>query len=190
MSNFGRNFEYRVPPVSHDRQGRYFLDSATPVAIGAPCKVDVNADLNDLDLVSVKLATGEQAKPLPGQGGILHFEYGPAAYAGDDTNLVTYSDKGDVPAGAAVQVVKGNYVKVVLRNTEDFTFLTARDYEGATFVAGLGATPTVKVGDMLTPGDGNGTTGYWKETSTAANAWLVVTKVDADLGEVEAYVNF
>jgi hypothetical protein len=57
-------------------------------------------------------------------------------------------------------------------------------------VAGLGATPTVAVGDYLTPGTGNGTAGYWAETATEANAWLIVTAVNASTGEVEARVNF
>ena len=148
-------------------------------------------DENDLGLTPVELATGAQAKPLPGKGGILVYEYGPAAYAGDDPFLTTYSDKDTAPAGAAVQVVNGTDVKVVLRNTDDETFLHVRDYEGRTFVAGIGiATPTLAVGDMLTPGTGDDTDGYWAETGTAANAWLVITKVDNDRGEVEARLNF
>lgn len=190
MSSYGRNFEFRTPPIARDRGGRYYLDSATPVAIGAPVKVDVAGDENDLGLLPVQLATGAQAIPASGMGGILVYEYGPWAFAGDDPWLTTYSDKGDAPAGAAVQVVSGKNVKVVLRNTEDFTFLAGRDYDGVTFVAGLGATPTVAVGDLLTPGTGNGTSGYWAETGTASQGWLVVTKVDTERGEVEARLNF
>lgn len=190
MSTYGRNFEFRTPPISRDRGGRYYLDSATPVAIGAPVKVDVSGDANDLDLLPVILATGAQAIPASGMGGVLVYEYGPAAWAGDDPFLTTYSDKDSAPAGAAVQVVSGKNVKVVLRNTEDSTFLAGRDYAGVTFVAGLGATPTVAVGDYLTPGVGDGTSGYWAETGTAANGWLVVTKVDTDRGEIEARLNF
>ena len=33
-------------------------------------------------------------------------------------------------------------------------------------------------------------TGYWVETATAANAWLVITAVDASRGEVEAEMTF
>lgn len=190
MSSYGRNFEFRVPPVSQERGGRYYLAGDDDVAIGAPVKVDVSGDVNDLDLIPVVLATGAQAKPLAGQGGVLVYEYGPAAFAGDDTNLVTYSDKDQAPAGAAVQVVRGFDVKVVLRNTEDSVFLQTRNYAGKTYVAGLGATPTLAVGDMLTPGTGNDTAGYWAETGTAANAWLVITKVDTERGEVEAKLNF
>lgn len=190
MSTYGRNFEFRVAPKSVNRSGRYYLAGTDDVAIGAPVIVDDPATENDLGLIPVVLATGATNKPIPGQGGILVYEYGPAAFAGDDPWLTTYSDKDVAPAGSAVQVVNGDYVKVVLRNTEDQTFLEVRDYDGKTYVAGLGATLTLDVGDMLTPGTGNSTAGYWTETSNAAEAWLVVTKVDNDRGEVEARLNF
>jgi len=191
MSNYGRNFEFRIPPESEDRQGRYYLDSATAVQIGAPVKVDLTVSgINTLGLTPVVLATGSQAKPLPGQGGILVYEYGPAAFAGNDPYLTTYSDKDTAPAGAAVQVVKGPDAKVVLRNTAAQTFLHSTTYGAKVMVAGLGATLTLAVGDMLTPGTGNTTAGFWAETGTAANAWLVVTAVDNVRGEVEAKLNF
>ena len=190
MSSYGRNFEFRTPPVSRDRGGRYYLDETTAVAIGAPVVVDTDGDENDLGLLPVNLATGAQDAPVSGMGGILVYEHAPAAFAGDDPWLTTASDKGNAPAGAAVQVVSGKNVKVVLRNTDDMTFLNTRDYDGVVFVAGLGATPTVAVGDYLTPGDGDGETGYWAETSTLSEAWLVVTKVDTARGEVEARLNF
>ena len=57
-------------------------------------------------------------------------------------------------------------------------------------VAGLGATPTVVVGDYLRPGVGDDTSGYWTETATEADGWLVVTSVDATRQEVEARMTF
>ena len=58
-------------------------------------------------------------------------------------------------------------------------------------VAGVSlATPTVAVGNMLTPGTGDDTDGYWKETSDAAEAWLIVTSVDASTDTVEVVLNF
>lgn len=167
-----------------------YLSGSTDIAIGAPVIVSDPATENDLGLIPVELATGEQAKPAPGQGGILVYEHGPAAFAGDDPFLTTYSDKDTAPAGKAVQVVNGDYVKVVLRNTDDQTFLEVTSYTGKTYVAGLGATLTLAVGDMLTPGTGDTTDGFWAETSTAANAWLIITKVDNTRGEVEARLNF
>lgn len=189
MSNYGKNFAFRVPPMSSHRSGRHYLGGSSDIPIGAPVTVD-GSTLNDLGLSEATLATGATTTPLPGQGGIAVYEYGPAAFAGDDPWLTTYSDKDTVPAGNAVQVVNGDYVKVVLRNTEDETFLNVRDYTGRTMVAGLGATLTLAEGDMLTPGTGNDTAGYWAETSNASEAWLVITKVDNDRGEVEARLVF
>jgi hypothetical protein len=86
-------------------------------------------------------------------------------------------------------MVSGSEVKVVLRNTADRTFLNTRSYAGRVMVAGLGATPTLAVGDYLTPGTGDDDAGYWAE-GTAANGWLVITNVDAARGEVEARLTF
>jgi hypothetical protein len=151
----------------------------------------VTGDTDDLGRLEVALAAADANKPLPGQGGILVYEHAPSAYAGDDVLLTTYSDKGLAPAGKAVQVVSGTTVKIVLRNTEDSTFLHTRDYDGRAMVlpSDLGLTP-VEVGDKLCPGAGDDTDGYWKKTSTEADYWLVVTKVDTNRGELEALLNF
>ena len=186
MSNYGRNFEFRTSPTGAHRGGRYYLADATNLVIGAPVKYDASKEENALGLLPVVKATGDQARPFNGMGGIAVYEHAPAAYAGTDPFLTTYSDIDTVPAGKAVQVVSGTEVKVVFRNTVDRTFLNTRDYEGRIMVAGLGATPTLAVGNYLTPGVGDDTDGYWAETATAANAWLVITKVDPDRGEVEA----
>lgn len=190
MSTYGRNFEFRVPPHGTNRAGRFCVPSTgTRIPIGAPVKADTGAGLNTLSLQTVALATGAQA-PVKGLSGIAVYEYGPAAFAGDDPFLTTYSDKEDVPLAAAIQVVSGLDVKVVFRNTASSTFLNTRSYTGRTFVAGVGATPTVAVGDFLTPGDGNTTTGFWKKDASATNAWLVITKVDSARDEVEARMLF
>lgn len=190
MSNYGRNFEFRTPPSSSNRSGRHYLVDSTTIPIGAPVTVDTSGSENDLGLLPVTLATGEQARPLPGEGGIAVYEYGPAAFAGEDPFLTLYSDMDVVPVGAAVQVVNGPDVKILLRNTDAETFLNTRAYTGRTMVEGSGATVTVVVGDFLTPGTGNDTGGYWIETATAANAWLVVTKVDQARNEFEARLAF
>lgn len=188
MSNYGRNFEFRVHPHSVNRSGRHYNAEGADLPIGVPVVVDTTADENALGLSPVVLADEDAARPLPGEGGILVYEYGPAAFAGYDPLYTTYSDLDFAPDGDAVQMVNGEYVKVLLRNTEDRTFLNSRTYTGRTMVDGIGATPTVAVGDYLTPGDGSNE--YWKETSDVADAWLVVTKVDTDRGEVEARVLF
>ena len=191
MSSYGRNFEFRVPPVHGERGGRYVFDpeASAAIPIGVPVKA-TGDNSDDFDgAVIVELATGAQV-PQKGTCGIVVYEHAPAAYAGYDPALTTYSDIDTVPVGKMCQVVSGDRVKVVLRNTEDRTFLQSRDYDGRTMVAGLGATPTLSVGDMLTPGTGNDSDGYWAETGTAANAWLLVETVDNDRGLVECRVAF
>jgi hypothetical protein len=185
--SYGRNFSFRVTPKSGNRAGRYFLDGSTDLPIGAP--VVLSGDTDAVGRLGVELAVGAQAKPLPGKGGVLVYEH--IQHIGQDPYLSTYSDFDTVPAGEAVQVVNGEDVKVAYKNTTATSFLTRSNYPTArVMVAGLGATPTVAVGDMLTPGTGNNSAGYWAETATAANAWLVVTAVNASTGEVEARLNF
>lgn len=194
MSNYGRNFEFRIPPVHGSRGGRFYLpsDATGPIVIGAPVIVADGAtpDAAFSGALPVELATGDQAKPKPGMGGLVLYEHAPAAYAGYDPALTTYSDIDLVPLGKQCQVIQGGEVKIVLRNTEDRTFLNSRQYTGRVMVAGMGATPTLSVGDYLTPGTGDDTDGYWAETATADNGWLVVTNVDAARGEVECRLNF
>ncbi len=188
MGSYGRNFEFRVPPVHGERGGRYVHAGSTAIPIGAPVKY--TGDGGDAALsgaMPVELATGAQA-PERGTCGIVVFEH--LNVYGDDPVLTTYSDRDTVPVGKMCQVISGDRVKVLLRNTEDRTFMTVRDYEGRVMVAGLGATPTVTVGDMLTPGTGDDSAGYWAETSTASEAWLIVEQVDSARGEVECRVNF
>lgn len=189
MSTYGRNFEFRAPPRSSERGGRYSIGGSDALVIGAP--VMINQSTDSLGRLEVELAAADDSKPLPGAGGVLVYEYGPSAYSGDDASLVTYSDKGTVEVGQAVQVVSGTTVKVVLRNTPEYDFLNTRTYSALNMVASaaLGATP-VEPGDMLTPGAGNSTDGYWKKTATAGDAWLIVTKVDTNRGEIEALLNF
>ena len=57
-------------------------------------------------------------------------------------------------------------------------------------VQGLGATPTVTVGDFLNPGPGDDTDGYWVSTATAAGAWFVITAIDTVRVAVEARMLF
>lgn len=186
--SYGRNFSFRSTPEGGNRAGRYYLDGSTNLPIGVPVVLSGEADASTGRL-GVELATGAQAKPAPGKGGVLVYEH--IQHIGLDPFLYTYSDYDTVPAGEAVQVINGDSVKVAFKNTTATSFLTRSNYPTArVMVAGLGATPTVAVGDFLTPGTGNDTAGYWAETATAANAWLVVTAVNASTGEVEARVNF
>lgn len=203
MSTYGRNFDFRATPEGAERGGRFSLatvdqagTATASVVIGAPViAFDASGDPlgeDDLGRTKVALAVGDQAIPKGGLGGILVYEYAPAAYAGYDTLLTTYSDLGSVSAGQAVQVVFGQTAKVVLKNTADSTFMNLRDYAGVTMVAGIGtaATPTIVPGDFLTPHDTPSTTnGFWQATADATEAWLVITKIDYTRGEVEARLN-
>lgn len=190
MGTYGRNLEFRVPPYHGQRGGRYVLPSTSAnLPIGVPVVVPDGSAADAMDLLPVNLATGAQA-PKQGMSGLLLFEHAPAAFAGFDPELTTYSDMDFVPAGRAVQVISGQRIKVVFRNTADRTFLQTRAYTGRIMVAGLGATPTLAVGDFLTPGVGNDDDGYWAETGSVANAWLVVERVDAARQEVEARFAF
>lgn len=186
MGSYGRNFEFRVPPQSEDRMGRYSTPATgTALVIGAPVTADHTAGFDGLGLQIVKLAAQASA-PVIGECGIAVYEYGPAAFAGQDPWLTTYSDLGTVPLGKALQVVRGRQAKVVLTNTPARTFLNSRTYAARTMVNGLGATATVVEGDYLVPGAGDDVNGYWQSQASATGAWMVITKVDATRGEVEA----
>ncbi len=191
--SYTRNFEFRVPPQSGQRAGRYTIASnGLAIVMGAPIKATVGTVDLEMGMQVVALATGAQA-PLPGLSGICVYEFkGAEGWAGDDPSLTTYSDKDTAPIGAAVQMVSGDSVKVVLRNTNTQTYLKSRSYPGRNMVGegSGGATPNLDVGDFLTPGAGNDTAGYWATTTTLANAWLIVVGVDDARGEVEARFTF
>jgi hypothetical protein len=204
MGTYGRNVEFRIPPKGGYRGGRY-SSNVTPLSgsgsgngaagtglipIGAPIVADNTAGIDALGRQIVKLAEGGSA-PMAGVSGIAVYEYAPAAFAGFDPLLTTYSDLGTVPAGQACQLVNGSSVKVVLGNTYSEVFLGVRTYPGRIMVAGLSSvTPSVAVGNYLTPGTGDDTNGYWAVTGTLANAWMVVTFVDTVRVQVEARLVF
>lgn len=163
-----KNFEFRKDPRSGQRSSRFRLGSEA-VPIGAPVVLSATADhlTDELGLLEVELATGAQA-PEKAVCGIAVFEH-------IDPDEAVYGDVSVCPAGRPVQVTYGDAVKVAFRNTAD-----------RTMVAGLGATPTLEVGDLLSPGTGTDEDGYWAANSTASNGWMVVTHVDASVGLVEA----
>lgn len=185
MSSYGRNFDFRVVPKEEQRKGRVILSAAADVPIGAPLVIAAGAvpDAAYTGALPTALATGATAfrHGFCGLGIYEHLNFDQS-----DPLWTLYSDKDLMPAGKQVQFIVGPNVKVVFKNTTAHTFLGSRSYPGRVMVAGMGATPTLAVGDFLTPGVGNDTSGYWAETATAANAWLVVTNVDVLRQEVEA----
>lgn len=183
MASYGRNFDFRVPPVHGQRGGRFVVDpdGAAAIPIGAP--IIANGDGTDANgLLTVDLATGAQA-PVKGQSGVLVYEA--FNLAGLDPYLNSFADVDKAPLGSAVQVVSGDHVKVAFRNTADRTFFNSRSYPGRTMVA-PGNLSGVVIGNLLTPGTGSDGAGYWAVTGTAADAWLIVEAVDTARGEVEA----
>lgn len=185
MGSYGRHFDFRVTPEAQQRQARYSVETTLP--IGAPVVGTGEFDAYGREIV--ELAAEGANKPAPGRGGVAVYEYTWMAFRGDDPTLVTYSDKYMVPANEALQVVSGSASKVVLTNTSAKTFGTT-SYSAFKMVAGVGATPTLAVGDYLCPGVGSSSGGYWKKTTDPDKAWLVVTSVDGDRDEVEARLNF
>jgi hypothetical protein len=185
MGSYGRNVEFRVVPLEYHRRGRIILDEGEPVAIGAPFVIADDAPTEDLwtDALPAQLATGTQA-PKRGMCGLGIYEH--LDFHQVDPQWVQYSDIDLIPDRRLFQLISGIGLKVVFKNTSAHTFMTTRDYRGRVMVAGMGATPTVGVGDFLTPGVGNDASGYWAVTGTAANGWLKVTNVDALRQEVEA----
>jgi len=207
--SYGANFDFRILPKASARGGR-FVAPATALSglgagnanagtagtglipIGAPVCIDTSAGFDSQYRQTVKLvASGTATTSVAGEFGIMVYEYGPAAFAGTDPYLTTYSDLDWAPLGAPVQVIAGDpTTKVLFRNTVANSFLGIRSYPGRTMVNGLGATSTVTAGDYLIPGEGNDVDGYWESTGTAAGAWFVITRVDTNRGEVEARMLF
>lgn len=188
MSSYGRNFEFRVPPAPNQRGARYVTPADAVIPIGAPVEVtDTTTDGNERN--EVALAAGVTPK-RPGLTGILVYEHSASAFAGTDALLTTFSDLGDAPAASPVQLVSGTEIKVVLRNTADRSFYGQRDYAGRVMVGPADLTG-IEVGSFLAPAAApDDTVGYWAETITEADAWLVVTNVDTVRGEVEARMTF
>lgn len=196
MSSYGLLFEFRVPPAPAQRASRYRTPATgDQLRIGVPVVASGTPDANGR--LEVDLASGATT-PDSGIHGILVYEYAPSAYAGTDPALTTFSADvlSKAPLNAPVQLCSGKEVKFVLRNRDaDDAFVGNIGESGLTndaivMVAGLGATPTLAVGNYLEPGTGDDTDGYWAETSTRDNAWAVITGVNASRGEVEARMMF
>lgn len=187
MSNYGRNFEFRISPPPEQRLGRY-INGDDPIPIGAPVAVADGAVPDINGRLEFALATGAVA-PVVGQHGIAIYEH--LVYDGYDPVLRTESDFGDVPANQPCQLVYGKVNKVVLRNTtaEGLTFLGQSRGTPRLMIAPAGLAG-LAVGMGLRPGIGNDTDGYWAAAGVGEDAWLIVTQVDPARGEVEAQMQF
>lgn len=208
MATYGRNFDYRILPRPQARGARWVAPTALLsgsgagggtgagstggaglIPIGAPVVADLIAGLDATGRQICKLAA--QAASPTAMSGVAVYEYGPAAYAGEDPFITTYSDLDYVPLAAPMQVVNGDLnAKMVLTNTLANKFLGIRSYPGRIMVNGFGATATVIVGDYLVPGIGNDVDGYWQSQASASGAWAVITEIDSTRLEVTARMLF
>lgn len=178
--NFGfRSFENIVRIARHRTP-----KTGDAIALGAAVVVDDSA------VGFLRLAEdGEDPTQL---SGVLVYEHitnaGLGGFNGVDMQLTNVMDApfNVAPRGAYAQIVHGIGTKVWYRNTVDKPLYDARVQVGLTVVAGLGATPTLAVGDGLVPA-GDGT---WRESAGAEVSWLTVEQVDAVAGRVEARFAF
>jgi hypothetical protein len=118
--------------------------------------------------------------------GIVVYEH--IQFQGVDPFLTTQYDPPFqvAPLGRMAQMVHGPGVKVWFRNTADKPLYDGRVQAGLSMVAGLGgATPTIAVGDYLTPA----ADGKWAE-GNATNGWLQVESVNNETGLCEARFTF
>lgn len=130
-----------------------------------------------LDSANPGFLTRPDAAEVPSPAcGVVVYEH--IQRMGVDPLTATAQDFEVVPAGQYAQVMRGPGVKVWFKNTESALSYDGRTRDGRALVDGLGATPTVSVGDFLTvKADGT------YEAGTAANGWFLVEQVDGDLVE-------
>lgn len=177
---YGRNFGFRsfenVVRMGRHKIAADFDESAEgDLYLGTAVTADANGNV-------VRPDAG--AAP-DGLSGLLVYEH--IQFQGVDTALTTNSDEpfNKAPKGRYAQIVRGPGAKVWLKNTSDKTLYDGRTQTGVTMFAGGGATPTVAVGDYLTPA----ADGTWEE-GTASDGWLQVEQISEDGNTVECRVLF
>lgn len=189
MGTYGRHVNQLQGPIPQHRLGRYV--AAEQLLQWVPVQVPDDAEVDGNGQLPLELCTGATA-PKVGQHGIAVFEQPDANMQGYDPVLTRASDMDQIPAGASLQLVHGHEVRVEYRNFPDaVSFDGQRDYPARIIVAGVSiATPTVGLFDLLTPGVGNDTAGYWAKTADEDLAWLRITDINTDLGLVQAQLLF
>lgn len=188
MSTHGRSLDVRVPPIPQHRASRY-VAGADALVLGAP--VVTNGLVDGYGRQKLVYASADAAAPKPSQGGVLLWEAGPDAFRGFYRELTTFSDIGTVPLGKGVQLINGDEVVLCFKNLASELFLNSHTYAARKMVAGAGATPSLVVGDGLTPGLCTDSGGYWKKNAgSAANTWLIVREIDTARDEVTARLAF
>jgi hypothetical protein len=190
MSNT-RNFHFRQPPRPQERLGNFKL-GATPLANGSPVTAVAGTVGTDGRLVLSQAAAA--SAPVAGLTGVLNQELPWDGYSGYDTALTVAADLHLARALEQAQVCHGASTKVLVQNTEETVFEEGMDGVGTTYDAINMFLPadiaTLAVGDMVTPGAGNTTDGYWKKTADATKSWGNVVYVDAEYSVVVFQLNF
>lgn len=187
MTTYGRFASFRQSPIPQHRLGRFKTGSA-PIVQFAPVLAGTTLDTAD-GRTEVTLAAADSDRPNPGRGGLLVWEE--AWRALNDLPAVGSrpSDVDTCPAYTQAQVVHGTEVKVLVQNVADEVFEDQRTYEGRNMFNPTDLT-TLAVGNLVTPGAGDDTNGYWKKTSTVSDAWGTVIEVDATYGLVVFQLTF
>lgn len=184
--SYSRNFGFRsFENIVRDARFKAPADAGTPdlLWIGEGVVVDPTA------AGYVKRAgAGEVVSPGCGIAVYEHItNAGLGGYNGVDMSLTSPQDPpfDTVPPSRYLQFVHGIGTKVWFKNTTTRPLYDGRSQVGRTTVAGLGATPTVIVGDYLTP-DGSGA---WKEATGGDGKWLWVEHINTN-GTVECRFTF
>ena len=184
--SYSRNFGFRsFENIVRDARFKAPADAGTPDLLWIGEGIVVNQAAPGF---VARAGAGEVVSP---GCGIAVFEHitnaGLGGYNGIDMQLTSPQDVpfSSVPASRYVQSVHGIGVKVWHKNTATKVLYDGRSQTGRTPVAGLGATPTLIVGDYLTP-DGSG---GWKEASGGDGKWLWVEHINSN-GTVECRLTF
>lgn len=174
--NFGmRGFENVVRAGRFKVAGDFDEGSDGTLYLGTAVKGDANGNI---------VRPGAAANPDQ-LSGLLVYEH--IQVQGVDSAITSPQDEpfNKAPLGRYAQIVRGPGAKVWLKNTSDKPLADGRTQTGVTMFAGGGATPTVAVGDFLTPA----ADGTWEE-GTATNGWLQVEQISSDGNTVECRITF
>ena len=175
MTTYGRFGSFRASPTPQQRDGHTKTGNA---ALPQFCPVVIDGQ-SATDGRNTLAKAAEAAAPTP-HSGVLIWEEPYFAHVGYDPVTRTASDVDTVPANTPAQRVQlHSNIKILVQNlsADDLDFDGMRSYTGRNMfkpadLAGLA------VGDMVTPGAGNDTDGYWKKTADATLSWGRVAEVD------------
>ena len=157
-----KSAEYRIAPQIENIDGRHVSGAAFRRLVPVKASTTVEDGFERSSVEAATAATG----PVRGMNGLV--DYVKLGQSGFEDFRGGF-DRETIPAGVPVQMVQGSEMKVAYRNSDDVKM-----------VAGVAA-----VGALVTPQTSpDDTAGYFVVTSTAAEAWGVITNISAD-GDIE-----